>query len=46
MFTIDKKLIYIDNKKNLNKMKKLKLIKWVGAGRYMSNSNKYQHIRN
>ena len=25
-------------------MKKLKLIKWVGAGRYMSNSNKYQHI--
>ena len=27
-------------------MKKLKLIKWVGAGRYMSNSNKYQHIPN
>ena len=25
-------------------MKKLKSIKWVGAGRYMSNSNKYQHI--
>ena len=46
MFTIDKKLIYIGNKKNPNKMKKLKLIKWVGAGRYMSNSNKYQHIRN
>ena len=46
MFTIVKKLIYIDNKKEPNKMKKLKLIKWVGAGRYMSNSNKYQHIPN
>ena len=45
MFTIVKKLIYIDNKKP-NKMKKLKLVKWVGAGRYMSNSNKYQHIPN
>ena len=38
MFTIVQKLIYIDNKKNL--------IKWVGAGRYMSNSNKYQYIPN
>ena len=37
MFTIVKKLIYIDNK-NPNKMKKIKLIKWVGAGRYMSNA--------
>ena len=32
--------------KKTNKMKQLKLIKWVGAGRYMSNSNKYQHILN
>ena len=45
MFTIVKKLIYINNKKP-NKMKKFKLIKWVGAGRYMSNSNKYQYIPN
>ena len=33
MFTIFKKLIYIDNKKKTNKMKNFKLIKWVGAGR-------------
>ena len=45
MFTIVKKLIYIDNKKP-NKMKKFKLIKWVAAGRYMSSSNKYQYIPN
>ena len=45
MFTIVKKLIYIDNKKP-SKMKKVKLIKWVGAGTYMSNSNKYQYIPN
>ena len=45
VFTIVKKLIYIDNKKP-NKMKKFKLIKWVGAGRYMSDSNKYQYIPN
>ena len=45
MFTIDKKIIYIDTKRP-NKMKKFKLIKWVGAGRYMSNSNKYQYIPN
>ena len=45
MFTIVKKLIYIDNKKT-NKMKKFKLIKWVDARRYMSNSNKYQYIPN
>ena len=45
MFTIVKKLIYIDNKKP-NKMNKFKSIKWVGAGRYMSNSNKYQYIPN
>ena len=45
MFTIVKKLIYINNKKT-NKMKKIKLIKWVGARRYMSNSNKYQYIPN
>ena len=32
MFTIVKKLIYIDNKKQ-NKMKTFKLIKWVDAGR-------------
>ena len=44
MLTI-KKLIYIDNKKH-NKMKKFKLIKWVGAERYMSNSNKCQYIPN
>ena len=29
-----------------NKMKKIKLIKWVDAGRYMSNNNKYQYIPN
>ena len=46
MFTIVKKLIYIDNKKTPNKIKKIKLIKWVGAGRYMSDSNKYQYIPN
>ena len=45
MFTIVKKLIYIANKKP-NKMKKFKLIKWVRAGTYMSNSNKYQYIPN
>ena len=45
MFTIVKKLIYIDNKKH-NKMKKFKLIKWVDAGRYMSNNNKHQYIPN
>ena len=45
MFTIVKKLIYIDNKKP-NKMQKITLIKWVGAGRYISNSNKYQYILN
>ena len=45
IFTIVKKLIYIDNKKP-NKIKKFKLIKWVGTGRYMSNSNKYQYIPN
>ena len=45
MFTIVKKLIYMDNKKS-NKMKKLKWIKWVGAGRHMSNSNKYQYTPN
>ena len=45
MFTIVKKLINIDNKKP-NKMKKFKLIKWAGAGRYMSKSNKYQYNRN
>ena len=45
MFTIVKKLIYVDNKKT-NKMKKFKLIKWVGAWRYISNSNKNQHIPN
>ena len=43
MFTIVRKLIYIDNKKK-NKMKKFELIKWVGAGRYMSNRNKYQYL--
>ena len=43
MFTIVKKLIYIDNKYP-NKMKKFTLIKWIGAGRYISNSNKYQCI--
>ena len=46
MFTIVKKLIYIENKKTPNKMKKFKLIKWVGAERYMSNSNTYQYISN
>ena len=46
MFTIVRKLIYINNKKKPNKIKKLKLTKWIGAGRYMSNSNKYQHIPN
>ena len=45
MFTIDKKLIYIDNKKH-HKMKKSELIKWVDAGRYMSNNNKHQYIPN
>ena len=44
MFSIVKKLIYIDKKKNPNKMKKLKLIKWVGAGRYMSNIPKYSQL--
>ena len=44
MFTIVKKLIYIDSKKTPDKMKKFKLIKWVGAERYMSNRNKYQFI--
>ena len=44
MFTIVKKLIYIDNKKEPNKMKKLKSIKWVGAGRYMSNIPTYSQL--
>ena len=39
MFTVVKKLIYIDNKKH-NKMKITKLIKWVAAGGYMSTINK------
>ena len=39
IFTIVKKLIYIDNKKH-NKMQNFKLMKWVAAGRYMSNINK------
>ena len=38
MFRIVKKLIYIYNKKH--KMKKVKLIKWVAAGRYISNISK------
>ena len=45
MFAIVEKLIYIDTKKP-NKMKKIKLIKWVGAGRYMLTNNKYQYIPN
>ena len=45
MFTIVKELIYIDNKKH-HKMKKIKLIKRVDAGRYMSNNNKHQYIPN
>ena len=39
MFTIIKKLIYINNEKH-NKMKNFKLIKRVAAGRYMSNITK------
>ena len=39
IFTVVKKLIYIDNKKH-NKMQNFKLMKWVAAGRYMSNINK------
>ena len=40
MFTIVKKPIYIDNKKH----DKFKLIKWVDAGRYMSNNKKNTSI--
>ena len=39
MFTIVKKLIYIDKKKH-NTMKNIKLKEWIAAGKYMSNINK------
>ena len=39
MFTIVEKLIYIDHK-NLKKMKNVTFIKWLAAGRYMSNISK------
>ena len=42
MFTIVKTA----TTKKPNNMKKFKLIKWVDAGRYISNNNNYQYIPN
>ena len=38
MFTIVKKSNLHRQQKNISKMKKFKLIKWVDEGRYMSNN--------
>ena len=36
--------MFTSSTKKPNKMKKIKSIKWVDAGRYMSNNNKFQYI--